>query len=225
MDPNPVLHWTDHAGERQAWPLAEMQEEFKAFRAWRAQQGAAVAPQEPDMRHPKIQALIGGKARREIELRLVEQLLDDPDCDLSAMDMEYWHGLHDKLRDALMARATPPAVQAAKPLTEVDMLDCVRSVGVQAPMGLTRDRGPYEVTEPTWFLVQLVRAIERKIRAAAQVDTPPAVQAPATCPTHETSSGDYVVCRRCGEVWPVGAERACVRAETLLIRAAAQGGE
>lgn len=64
---------------------------------------------EPDMKHPKIQALIGGKARREIELQIVEQLLDDPDCDLSAMDMEYWHGLHDKLREKLLAAQPAPA--------------------------------------------------------------------------------------------------------------------
>ena len=77
---------------------------------------------EPDMRHPKIQALIGGKARREIELRLVEQLLDDPDCDLSAMDMEYWHGLHDKLREKLTAATAQPApARVPEPLTEEQM--------------------------------------------------------------------------------------------------------
>lgn len=48
-----------------------------------------------------------------------------------------------------------------QPLTDEQILDCVRSVGVPAPMGLTRDRGPYEITEPSWFLTQLVRAIER----------------------------------------------------------------
>jgi hypothetical protein len=64
---------------------------------------------EPDMRHPKIQALIGGKARREIELRIVEQLLDDPNCELTSMDMEYWHGLHDKLREKLTAASQPAA--------------------------------------------------------------------------------------------------------------------
>jgi hypothetical protein len=66
---------------------------------------------EPDWRHPKIQALIGGKARREIELQLVDQLLDDPDCDLTSMDMEYWHGLHDKLRARLTAPQPAPAVR------------------------------------------------------------------------------------------------------------------
>lgn len=48
MNPNPVLHWTDHAGERQAWPLAKLQEEFKAFLVWRARQPAASGePPEP----------------------------------------------------------------------------------------------------------------------------------------------------------------------------------
>lgn len=83
-----------------------------ACRALREALAQPAASGEPDMRHPKIQALIGGKARREIELRLVEQLLDDPDCDLSAMDMEYWHGLHDKLKDKLKGAQPAPAPAA-----------------------------------------------------------------------------------------------------------------
>lgn len=75
---------------------------------------APAAPAEPDMRHPKIQALIGAKARREIELQLVEQLLDEgPDCDLTSLDMEYWHGLHDKLREKLTA-AQPALAPVAR---------------------------------------------------------------------------------------------------------------
>jgi hypothetical protein len=58
---------------------------------------------EPDMRHPKIQRLIGSNARKDIEMSLVEQLIDDPDCDLTSMDMEYWNSTHDKLREALLA--------------------------------------------------------------------------------------------------------------------------
>lgn len=53
------------------------------------------------------------------------------------------------------------------PLTDEQVLACVRSVGAPAPMGLMRDRGAYEVTEPTWFLTQLVRAIERAHGIAA----------------------------------------------------------
>ena len=60
-----------------------------------------------------------------------------------------------------VTKAAPVPPAQAVPLTEEQMLACVRSVGVPVPMGLTRDRGPYDVTEPTWFLTQLVRAIER----------------------------------------------------------------
>lgn len=70
---------------------------------------------------------------------------------------------------AVAAQPQQPAPEpvARVPLTEKQMLDCVRSVGTPAPMGLTRDRGPYEVTEPTWFLIQLVRAVERAHGIAA----------------------------------------------------------
>lgn len=67
---------------------------------------AAAAVAEPDMRHPKIQQLIGSISRRNIEIRLVEQILDDPLCELSAADMEYWGPLHDKLRDRLITANT-----------------------------------------------------------------------------------------------------------------------
>ena len=55
--------------------------------------------------------------------------------------------------------ASPPKAEA-QPLTDEQILACVRSVGLPQPMGLTRDRGPYEVTEPSYFLQLLVRAIE-----------------------------------------------------------------
>lgn len=49
------------------------------------------------------------------------------------------------------------------PLTDEQMLACVRSIGLPIPMGLTRDVGPYEVTKPTYFLELLTRAIERAL--------------------------------------------------------------
>lgn len=61
----------------------------------------ALADDEPDMRHPKIQSLIGAKARLNIELQLVEQLIDDPYFETTASDMEYWNALHDKLHKVL----------------------------------------------------------------------------------------------------------------------------
>jgi len=73
--------------------------------------------QEPDMRHPKIQRLIGGNARRDIEMSLIEQLLEDPDCELSCMDMEYWGPTHDRLREKLLA--TPPQRKPLRYVTYV----------------------------------------------------------------------------------------------------------
>ena len=61
---------------------------------------------QPDMRHPKIQALIGSKARREIELRIAEDLLDDPAHEISGTDGDYWLPLHDKIV-ALQQQAQP----------------------------------------------------------------------------------------------------------------------
>jgi len=63
---------------------------------------AALAQQrEPDMRHPKIQSLIGQNARKNIIIGLIEQLLEDPNLDPSAMEMEYWDSMHDKLKEKL----------------------------------------------------------------------------------------------------------------------------
>ena len=68
---------------------------------------------EPDMRHPKIQALIGGKARREIELRIAEDLLDDPEYENCGLDGDYWILLHDKIVALQQRVSHQPAQQAA----------------------------------------------------------------------------------------------------------------
>ena len=60
--------------------------------------------QEPDIHHQKVQAIIGARARLQIEMRLVEQLLDDPDFETTASDMEYWGPLHDRLKARLKER-------------------------------------------------------------------------------------------------------------------------
>lgn len=53
-------------------------------------------------RDKAIQRLRSSNARHSIEMGLVEQLLEEgPDCDLTAMDMEYWTPVHDKLKAAL----------------------------------------------------------------------------------------------------------------------------
>lgn len=89
----------------------------------------------------------------------------------ASRDIADWRDdMHEVLcyaRTALAHAAAQAEPVAGVPLTEEQMMDCVRSVGTPAPMGLTRDRGPYEVTEPTWFLAQLVRAVERAHGIAA----------------------------------------------------------
>ena len=78
---------------------------------------------EPDMRHPKIQAILGAKARLQCELALVENILDadDPD-DCSGGLIEYWGNTHDRVQ-ALRRAATPTpsatwqALSSRKPLT------------------------------------------------------------------------------------------------------------
>jgi len=57
---------------------------------------------EPDMRHPKIQALIGSNARKNIIIGLVEDLLADPGFVPSAMEMEYWDSMHDKIKEVCL---------------------------------------------------------------------------------------------------------------------------
>ena len=74
------------------------------------------------MRHPKIQALIGKNARQHIWMMLVEQLVEDPHFETTAMDMEYWDTLHDKLKEKLTAAQPAPA---AVPLTDEQIKDAL----------------------------------------------------------------------------------------------------
>ena len=102
-------------------------EHFEAIEALKS--AIAQPEQEPDMRHPKIQRLIGSNARRNIEMSLIEQLLEDPDCELSCMDMEYWGPTHDRLREKLLA--TPPQ---RKPLTDEEMRLCFTRTNTSEPL-------------------------------------------------------------------------------------------
>lgn len=57
---------------------------------------------EPDMRHPKIQRLIGAQARLQYELSLVEQLISEGShAEMCPTDMEYWNNTHDALQTHL----------------------------------------------------------------------------------------------------------------------------
>lgn len=98
----------------------------------RAAVAADRAKREPDMRHPKIQNLIGSKARTEIRMQLVEELIEDPDCELTCLDMEYWDSLHDRLREALMAkRAVPEGWQLVPKIPTAPMLHVIRNAVTQ----------------------------------------------------------------------------------------------
>lgn len=50
-----------------------------------------------DAIYQRLQYYIGLAARRNIELRLVQQLLDNPHQKFTALDMEYWTTMHDQL--------------------------------------------------------------------------------------------------------------------------------
>lgn len=46
------------------------------------------------------------------------------------------------------------------PLSDEQVLACIRSAQVgPVPMGMTRERGPYDVTEPTYFAQRFARAV------------------------------------------------------------------
>lgn len=62
--------------------------------------------------------------------------------------------------------AAPPApmtAEKASPLTDERIVACVQSIPLPRPMGLVRDVGPYEITEPTQYLRLLVRSVEQAI--------------------------------------------------------------
>lgn len=41
-------------------------------------------------------------ARQSIRLRLVEEILENPNAEMTALDMEYWDSVHDKLKYKLL---------------------------------------------------------------------------------------------------------------------------
>lgn len=55
-----------------------------------------------DAVYQRLQHYVGLAARRQIQLRLVEQLLDNPRQEFTVSDMEYWEPLHDRLYQQLI---------------------------------------------------------------------------------------------------------------------------
>lgn len=72
-----------------------------------------VVSSQPEMTHPKIQAIIGDRARKDCELQLVTEILraEDP-SDISTGLMEYWGPLHDHVAEiAKKAQNTPEELE------------------------------------------------------------------------------------------------------------------
>lgn len=92
-----------------------------AWCGWDARASLSAAPvasqalptaDEPNWKHPKLQALLANEARLGIRLALIKDLIADPDCETTAMDMEYWDSTHDKLKAALKAVSSTSQVRA-----------------------------------------------------------------------------------------------------------------
>ena len=112
------------------------------------------AIEQAENQEPKIQALIGSRARLQIELRLVEQLLDDPDFETTASDMEYWGPLHDRLKERLAPRQW-------QGLTDEEILKAVGWETAEMYMKLTPN---FPVEEARKETVKNARAIEAKLK-------------------------------------------------------------
>ena len=123
----------------------------------------AAQPAEPDMRHPKIQVLIGKNARQHIWMMLVEQLVEDPNFETTSMDMEYWDTLHDKLKEKLTAQPAPAAVPPGYVLVPIEptrkMVEAYLSANsayweridaMPTKIGVWRNGTPKEATEVSY---------------------------------------------------------------------------
>lgn len=61
--------------------------------------------EQPNWKHPKIQSLIASDVRNRIVIDLIWQLLDNYECELTSVDMEYWDLIHETLKNKLSQAA------------------------------------------------------------------------------------------------------------------------
>lgn len=75
------------------------------------------------------------------------------------------------------------------------------------------------VAEPTDDYETAKRKLNNLLSHSQSIGEYFALEPPSACPTYETTSGEHLICRRCGQVWHLTAERACVRAAETLRKA------
>lgn len=76
-----------------------------------------------DAIYNRLQYYVGLAARRNIELQLVQQILDDPNTEFTSSDMEYWTPLHDKLYQQLVNNPYQQAIDNELVLTHLGIAE------------------------------------------------------------------------------------------------------
>ncbi len=93
----------DYGGGNVEWWQDYIRAELgRAYEHYQSQMATppATPVQEPDWSHPKIQALIGADARNRITIDLIWRILENPNGEYTASDMEYWDAIHDAVQAA-----------------------------------------------------------------------------------------------------------------------------
>jgi hypothetical protein len=101
---------------------AALQEWFDKT-SWFKPQAHELGLHKADAIYNRLQFYIGLAARRNIELQLVQQLLDNPDQEFTASVMEYWTPLHDQLYRQLTCNHYQQAVDHELVLAHLGVAD------------------------------------------------------------------------------------------------------
>lgn len=119
-----------------------------------------------DAMQPDAWAVVNAKGKLINTCEVRELLAAPEDC-----DREYHEDAPHRV-ESLFLRAAAPVAQPLT-LTDEQLIACIRGAAAgSVPMGLLRDVGPYEVTEPTWFARSLANAILKAAGAAAAQPEP-----------------------------------------------------
>lgn len=140
-------------------------------------QPAQAQQSEPDMRHPKIQSLIGGKARLEIELRLISEAVRANSADEleEVHDNDYGTKLLEEVKGLKAQCIKAQAQHAGEGVAELKRLASV------CPELNLNNYGPDDVDELNHWAIEVAQAIDQLAGtppAPAQPSPPPAQPAP-----------------------------------------------